>query len=442
MKISGWGNYPRGDTQLVTANDPADVARYVTGTPTLIARGAGRAYGDAAIGSGATLALSGLDRMMAFDPQTGTLTAEAGVRLSDVIDTFLPRGFFPPVVPGTKFVSLGGMVAANVHGKNHHVAGGFGNHVERLTLIAADGSQVRCSREENAGLFRATIGGMGLTGIIRDVTFRLMRVESAFIRQETVSAADLDAVMRAIEDSREWTYTVAWIDGLARGASLGRSLLYRGEHAKPGELAGPQAAAPFATPSRRPLSVPFDMPGILLNRTTVGLFNRLYFRAGLKMRGSRMIACDTYFFPLDRVLHWNRIYGRRGFVQYQCVFPKDRSRDGLGEVLELVSRRGSPSFLAVLKLLGPDEAGLMSFPLEGYTLALDFPANAATFALLSDLDRVLLKYGGRIYLAKDSCQSRETVEAGYANVETFRALRRDRGANRRFRSLQSERLGL
>jgi decaprenylphospho-beta-D-ribofuranose 2-oxidase len=442
MKIAGWGNYPRGETLLLTARDPADLRHLVIAAPTVIARGAGRAYGDAAIGIGSTLSLSRLDRMVTFEPETGRLTVEGGVRLADVIDVFLPRGLFPPVVPGTKFVTFGGMVAANVHGKNHHLSGGFGRHVERLTLLLADGKEVVCGTDVNRDLFRATIGGMGLTGVIRDVTFRLMPVESAFVRQETIAAPDLDAVMLAFEDSRNWTYTVAWIDCLAHGTSLGRSLLYRGEHARLTELDAARSSAPYQTPDTRLFAVPFDLPSFTLNRVSVGLFNKLYFRNGLRKQGSGIIAYEPYFFPLDAISDWNRIYGRRGFVQYQCVIPKHRSRDGLGEILELVSRHGSPSFLAVLKLLGPDDAGLMSFPLEGYTLALDFPAMHATFALLSQIDRVLLGCGGRIYLAKDACQNREMIEAGYPNLNAFRDLRRLWGADARFHSLQSERLGL
>ena len=442
MMLSGWGRFPAIDCNTEILRDPGYIGNVVAQNPSLIARGNGRAYGDAALNPDKTLCMGACDRFHAFDEQAGIVECEAGLLLSDLLEVIVPRGWFPPVVPGTKFVSIGGMVAANVHGKNHHMAGGFGRYVEHLTLIQADGSAVSCSPEENADLFRATIGGMGLTGIIRDVTFRLMRVDSAFILQRVVSAPDLDAVMRVFEDSHTSTYSVAWIDGLARGPSLGRSLLYRGEHAKMADLDGAAAAKPFAMPQRKAISVPFDLPAVSLNRASVGLFNRLYYGNGLKSRDTHIVDCDGYFFPLDRILHWNRIYGRRGFVQYQCVIPKARSRDGLGEILELVARRGNPSFLAVLKLLAPDQAGWMAFPLEGYTLALDFPASAATFTLLSELDRILLKHGGRIYLAKDARQDCEMLEAGYPKLAAFRAMRRERGAVPRFRSLQSERLGL
>jgi FAD/FMN-containing dehydrogenase len=437
--ISGWGNYPRRDAPVLTAREPADLPRRIAGSATIIARGAGRAYGDAAIGSDATLAMTGLDRMIAFDAETASLTVEAGVTLAQIVDAFVPRGFFPPVVPGTRYVTIGGMAATNVHGKNHHKAGGFGSHVDRLTLIAADGSPWVCSPTQNAELFRATIGGMGLTGIIRDVTFRLQRIDSAFVRNETVIAPDLDTVLDAFEASRDWTYSVAWIDCLARGGALGRSVLFRGEHVRRGDHDADHAAAdrPATGPK---LAVPFYLPDFILNRFSVQAFNSLYFNR--HRPGIAVVPLLRYFFPLDTIGHWNRLYGRRGFVQYQCVIPKSRSRDALGEILELVAARGSPSFLTVLKLLGPDDAGLLAFPLEGYTLTLDFHATAATLRLLAELDRRVIDFGGRIYLAKDACQSPALVEAGYPHLNAFRTLRRKSGAAAKFQSLQSQRLAL
>lgn len=439
MMISGWGNYPRGDTHLVTVRDPRMFGAALA-SRAVIARGAGRAYGDAAIGSDTTLALGGLDRMIAFDPLSGSLTCEAGVLLADIVDTFLPRGFFPPVVPGTRYVTVGGMIACDVHGKNHHKAGSFGAHVEALTLIGPDGAETTCSPTENAELFRATIGGMGLTGVIRDATFRLLRLDTAFVRTETLPCDDLDAAMDMFEDSKAWTYTVAWLDALARGASLGRSVLFRSEHAVKGELDEAHAIAPFWERARRPVTVPFDLPGFTLNRWSVAAFNALYFRrnpAGTAVRPLR-----ESFFPLDGIGAWNRIYGRRGFVQHQCVIPKQKSREALGEMLERVAARGNPSFLAVLKLLGPGRAGMLSFPQEGYTLTLDLPVSDATFRLLDELDTVVLRGGGRLYLAKDARQSRSLMEAGYGELGAFRALRAATGASGKFRSLMSERLAL
>ena len=245
MKLAGWGNYPRAESEVFDIRDPDAAYRVLAGTTAIIARGAGRSYGDAAIGASRTALTRHLDRIIAFDRENSMLTVEAGAMLSDIIKVFLPRGYFPAVVPGTQFVTVGGMAAANIHGKNHHVDGGFGRQIAALKLLIADGSIVSCSASENSQLFHATIGGMGLTGIITEVTFRLVPVETAFIRQETLAAPDLDAALRALEKSRSWTYTVAWIDGLAVGNSLGRSLVYRGEHALRSELDAKTSLHPY-----------------------------------------------------------------------------------------------------------------------------------------------------------------------------------------------------
>ena len=441
MKLAGWGNFPAGETDLQYANNAGVIgAQLCKGA--VIARGAGRSYGDAAVGADKTLNLQGLDRFIAFDPASGELTVEAGVSLQDVIATMLPRGFFPAAVPGTQYVTVGGMVAANIHGKNHHKSGGFGRHVRRLSLLQADGRVVSCSRQENTALFHATLGGMGLTGIVLDASFQLIPVQTAYMRQETLVAPDLDSVMTTFEASRDWTYSVAWIDGLAKGRSLGRSLFYRGEHAGLAELDARQRAAPLTPPQSRRLSVPFFFPGRSLNRATVKAFNGLYWWNGARHRGMRIADLGSFFFPLDGISNWNRIYGRRGFIQHQSVIPKPQSRTAIASMLELIARRGNPSFLTVLKLLGPDNDGFLSFPMEGYTLAIDFPVSPDTLSLAQELDDIVARHGGRLYLAKDARQARAMADMGYPDIDRFRSLRRESGAALRFRSLQSERLGL
>lgn len=442
MMLAGWGRYPRHESDLFEMRAPGEIPALVRSADTVIARGAGRSYGDAAIGIGATLSLRSLDRMIGFDPQSGELRIEAGVMLSDIVRTFLPRGFFPPVVPGTQYVTVGGMVAANVHGKNHHRAGAFGRHVISLSLLTADGSEVLCSRHDNPGLFFATIGGMGLTGIIREVTFRMMPVETAFICGETLALPDLDATMRAFEHSRDWTYSVAWIDALAQGPSLGRSLLFRGEHVRRDEIDGMKNDKEKAWDARHRHRVPFELPASPVNRLTVRAFNRLYYWRGACGRKSRIVHLEPYFFPLDSISDWNRLYGPRGFLQHQSIFPKANSRDAIGTMLEYVARSARPPSLAVLKLMGPGDESPMGFPMEGYTLALDFPVNAGTLKLVEILDGIVLAHGGRLYLAKDARQEREVMEAGYPHVGAFRALRKATGAAAKFRSCQSERLGL
>ena len=444
MELSGWGRFPRHDTELMSPLTPSDAIFLQQNAKGWVARGNGRSYGDAAIGLTATLAMRQLSRFIAFDPATGRLTAEAGTLISDILDTFLPRGFFPPVVPGTKFVTLGGMVAADVHGKNHHRDGGFGHHVESLRLALPDGSVLTCSRDENAGLLRATIGGMGLTGTILDVTFRLMRIETGWMRHRTIAAAHLDEAMRALEAADDARYTVAWIDCLAAGKSLGRSLIYRADHATAADLAQLGPGKPvYPGLSERAHSVPFDVPGIMLNRHTVRAFNALYYsRATAKAATETLVSWNPFFFPLDGIHDWNRIYGRNGFVQHQCVIPKETSRELLTEILGRVAREGSASFLAVLKSLGPGD-GLLSFPMPGYTLALDFSMSARTLALLGEIDRLIAKGGGRNYLAKDSNQSRYTFEQGYAHaLPEFRNVRQSIGAAGRIASFLSKRMGL
>jgi FAD/FMN-containing dehydrogenase len=408
-----------------------------------VARGNGRAYGDAAIGERATLVTRRLDRIRAFDPATGRIRVEAGLLLADLLDVMVPRGFFPPVVPGTKFVTIGGMIASDVHGKNHHRSGGFGDHVESFILALSDGSVATCSRTENAELFSATIGGMGLTGTIVEATFRLRPVETGWMRQQTIVAPDLEKALEALQASSGATYSVAWIDCLARGRSMGRSLIFCAEHASLRDLETLRTGAePFPASRSGRLSVPIDVPSLTLNRFSVAAFNELYFRAGaLKAGYPFLVHWNPYFFPLDGIGDWNRIYGRRGFLQYQCVIPTDRAASALNGILDRISHRGIASFLAVLKQMGPSH-GDISFPMEGFTLALDMPVSDPVFPLLDDLDKAVVEAGGRLYLAKDARQSPSTFEAGYSGLNRFRDLRRVIGAHGRISSRLSTRLGI
>lgn len=440
MEISGWGRYPRVDCQVSYPRSDDEVRRLVLAGP-VIARGKGRSYGDSALNLSSTLDMSRFDRMIAFDGETGLLTVEAGVLLADVIDAFLPRGWFPPVTPGTKFVSVGGMIAADVHGKNHHKHGAFGGFVEWIDVMVADGSVRRCSRKENADLFHFTVGGMGLTGIILRAAFRLMPVESGWVRQNLMPAACLDEAIEIFERTVEWTYSVAWIDCIARGPALGRSLVVLGEHARRNELEPVRWRQPYRTPRKSSRRVPFDLPGFVLNGLSVRAFNALYYANGRRVAGPSIVDWDSYFYPLDAVLEWNRIYGRRGFAQFQCVIPLEAARRGLTELLEAISGAGRGSFLAVLKRMGSQQSRF-SFPSEGYTLALDFPVDAGSLALLERLDAIAVSHGGRFYLAKDSRMSSTVLEESDDRVAAFREMRGRTGAGDRFISLQSQRLSL
>ncbi|HEV2557333.1 MAG TPA: FAD-binding oxidoreductase [Microvirga sp.] len=442
-ELAGWGRYPRHRSDLIAPPDPSRAAAAAAGRTGLIARGNGRAYGDAAIGDRVTLHTGGLDRIRSFDRLSGRIRAEAGVLLANLLDIVVPAGFFPPVVPGTKLVTIGGMIASDVHGKNHHRDGGFGDHVEELTLALPDGSTMVCGPEQNAELFWATVGGMGLTGTILDATFRLKRIETGWMRQTTLAAPDLSSAMRALEETEDFTYVVAWIDCLARGSSLGRSLIYAAEHATLADIDALRPGAdPFPTKKAGRLSVPLDLPSFTLNRLSVAAFNEIYYRAGARKVGApQLIPWEPYFFPLDGIGDWNRIYGSRGFVQYQCVIPTDRARQVLEEVLVRSSQQGTASFLAVLKKLGAGR-GDLSFPMDGFTLTLDLPVSDTVFPLLDELDRLVVEAGGRLYLAKDARQSRETFEAGYPGLVRFRDTRQAIGAAGRLSSKLSARLGI
>ena len=443
MELSGWGRYPVLDCRVARLRRCGELAGLLAGHRTLIARGNGRAYGDAALNPALTLSMLAMDGMQGFDPDTGLLTCQAGVLLSDVLARFVPRGWFPPVVPGTGLVTVGGMIAADVHGKNHLRDGSFGAHVESLTLAAADGETRRCSRSENPDLFRATLGGMGLTGVILSASFRLRRIESAFVLAETVAARDLDETLALLEASGRRPFSAAWIDGLARGAGLGRSLVSRGAWLPLASLPARLASNPLRPAAPPRLAVPCDAPSALLNRTSIRLFNALRYRRGRLRGGERPAHYGPFLFPLDGVAAWNRLYGRRGFVQYQCALPKAESPRGLAALLECAATGGQAPFLAVLKRFGPAGEGLMSFPMEGHTLALDFPMRSGVRSLLEHLDGITHDHGGRVYLAKDACAAPERIRQGYPRLDEFNAARAEaNGGARRFASALSRRLGL
>ena len=425
--LSGWGRYP----VLPCATVEPDTAAQAAAPPApVIARGNGRSYGDSSLGPGGTLLTRRLDHILAFDPATGVLTCEAGTLLADIFHLFVPRGWLAPVTPGTKWVTVGGMIAADVHGKNHHGAGSFGEHVHWLDLALGDGRVLRCSRTEHPDLFAATCGGMGLTGVILAASFAMMPIPSAWIAQTVERAPDLDRALAIFDAAQHWTYSVAWVDCLASGGDLGRSVVFLGEHAE----------GPAQLPARRVRRLPFDLPQAALNRYSISAFNALYYRR--QREGAGRVDLDTYFYPLDALLDWNRMYGRRGFTQYQCVLPLEASRAGLSALLQLAAREGNASFLAVLKRLGRESFGLLSFPMEGYTLTLDFPVNAATLRLLDRFDEIVAAHGGRLYLAKDARMGAPMLQSGYKRLDEFRAVRRRYGVEQRFRSAQSDRLGL
>jgi len=428
--LSGWGGLGVPGRE-VRSEDLAAVTRDAP-----LTRGLGRAYGDAALPPPGVERVAGsclADRILAFDPETGRLRAEAGLSLRTLHRLVMPRGFFVPVSPGTEEVTLGGMVAADVHGKNHHVAGTFGRHVEELLLRTGDGRLVRCSPHEEAELFWATVGGMGLTGHVLEVTFRLDRIPSPWILCETLRFPRLLPLVQALrEASTRWPFTAAWIDCLAGGEALGRGTLLCGRWC--GRDEGP-AKAPR---ERFTLPVPFHAPSWLLNRVSTTLFNDLVYLTGRP--GRRVVHHGKFFYPLDRVQNWNRLYGRRGMTQHQCVLPL-AGADEVAAFLATVRRAGGRPFLAVLKDFGAEGSGLLSFPRPGLTLALDFAVDAGTPALVAALNRHVREAGGRIYLAKDAF----STAADFAAIEgerlaRFQQVRRQWDPEGRIRSRLSARL--
>jgi len=432
MMLSGWGRYPVIEGDLTTPRSIQSIMQNITQDQTLIARGNARSYGDSALASTMVSTLA-CDHFIAFDSATGLLTCEAGVLLSDIITAFLPRGWFASVTPGTKLITIGGAIASDVHGKNHHNKGCFGDCVASFRLMLPSREVITCSRTENAPVFHATCGGMGLTGVILTVGFYLKRVKSKTIAQTTIKTANLVETLSAFEHYANESYSVAWIDCLSTGDALGRSLLMVGDFIEDNDL--------YYRPKQGP-NVPVDFPSFALNTWSVKAFNALYYAKASAGISQQRVSVDQFFYPLDAIGHWNRIYGKNGFVQYQFILPKAQSSEGLTDILQRISASGMGSFLAVLKLYGSQNDNWLSFPLEGYSLALDFKIQDSLFALLDALDQRVLHYGGRIYLAKDARMSRETFESGYPNLEAFRQLRKDLGADKVFHSHQSHRLGL
>jgi FAD/FMN-containing dehydrogenase len=437
--ISGWGRYPVREALL---SHPATLdGGTLPAEGGVICRGQGRSYGDAAISSdGLVLVTTRSNRVIRFDPTTGVLAADAGLTIDDLLRQVVPLGWFPPVTPGTKHVSLGGAVAADVHGKNHHRDGSLGRHVIEMDVVLADGSRVRCAPDDDAELFWATVGGMGLTGMIATVTLQLVPIESSHIVAQHFKAPDLETACEWLSDrEHDDQHTVAWMDCLQRGRHLGRSIVMRGHHARRDEA----RHARLAAPTRRSVQLPMDAPSFALNAFTVGMFNRLYHALQGRRTEPFLVDYDRFFYPLDVVADWNRLYGRRGFLQYQCLIPQRDGVEGLRRLLEHLSASPCRVFLAVLKRFGAGNPAPLSFPREGYTLALDLPMTGAeTLRTLDAMDDIVLALGGRVYLAKDARLSPDRFRRMYPRLDDWLRIKRSVDPHGRFRSDLSRRLGL
>ncbi len=439
-KISGWGGYP---TEIVNINYPNNIQEIINEIKkgNTIARGNGRAYGDSAQNKDKTINMKNFNKILSFDKNSGILEVEAGVILEDIINTFLPKGWFPYVTPGSKFVTVGGLICADVHGKNHHKEGSFRNYVEWIDIINAHGDILRCSRKENEELFEWTIGGMGLTGIIIRAAIKLRSIETSWIKEKTYIANNLDEILDIFEKTKSSTYSVAWLNANKRKNNKYQSLIMTGEHALINELDHSKRLNPLKLIKRKGIKIPFYFPNWFLNILLVRIFNLIYYFLNKNSRKEKLKYWNNYFYPLDNILEWNKIYGKKGFVQYQCVIPLQKSKIGLEEILDEIQKSKADSYLTTLKRFGKQD-GNFSFPMEGYTIAFDFPTNKKVFDLLDKLDKITLKFGGRFYLAKDARMKKNTFKDSDERIKNFIEFRNKNNSFNKFKSSQSLRLEL
>jgi len=428
MKLYSWGMYPKIDSKYFSFENKNQLQDILIKDLEFIPYGNGRSYGDSAINYN-QIYTKPYDYFIDFDENTGLLHVQSGVLLSDIIEAFVPRGWFLNVTPGTKLITVGGAIASDVHGKNHHKYGCFSECVEEFNLMLSNGEIINVKKGDE--FFLATCGGMGLTGVILDAKIYLKKINSQYIDQITIKTKNLKETFDAFEKYKDMPYSVAWIDCLAKDDEIGKCLLMVGDFRNDGDL-------DFKVKKR--LDIPFNFPSFVLNEFSVKSFNWLYYNRIKEKETRQKVDIDTFFYPLDNIKNWNRIYGKGGFTQYQFIFPLENSYEGLQEILSTISKSGKGSFLAVLKLYGKENENYLSFPIEGYSLALDFKIDNEVFKLLDKLDEIVVKYGGRIYLAKDVRVKKDIFEKGYPKIELFREFRKKYNMDKKFNSLQSKRI--
>lgn len=432
MKLAAWGNYPVVEGQLFRPDSQSELKSIIDKEFHGIAQGKARSYGDSSLAK-QVLSSQRLNHFIAFDETTGVLHCEAGVTLDEILMVFVPRGWSLTVVPGTKMVSVAGAIASDVHGKNHHSVGTFTQHVVEFNLLNAQGDLQVCSREKNPALFHASCGGMGLTGVITDVKIQLTKVESAFFELQKIKGLDLADTFAIIEENIELPFSAAWLDSLSQGSKMGRSVI---------EVSKPLQDGDLTPHSGSKLSLPFFLPSFAMNKATMMALCLLYYHVMNPAKATHHRAhYSSIFNVLDAIGNWNRAYGEAGFVQYQFVLPKSAGIDGFNRVFQEITGAGKASFLSVLKLCGVQNDNWLSFPLEGYSLALDFKREPTVFPFLDRLDDIVIELGGRVYLAKDSRLSEHRFKRMYPQWEQLAELRAKSGADRVFNSMQSRRLG-
>lgn len=435
-KVTNWGNYPEveGRIQEVSAYD--DLASYVMSHKDFICRGNGRSYGDASLNKQMT-SLRDLNQVLNLDDKQALLTCQSGILLSEILELIVPTGLFLPVTPGTKYITLGGAIAADVHGKNHLKDGSLSKYIQKIKLVVSDGSLVECSPFQNAQLFWNTCGGMGLTGVIVEATIALSRIETAYVHQENSAFVGLVEMMDQFEAKKDWKYQVAWLDGInGRNSNMVKGVFSCAEHCSVSQIKGHKSIMdPLQIPQSRAINIPSFFPAWVMNDWSMSLYNRLYFYKSSR-KSSLTSDYNTFFYPLDNLSNWNRMYGSKGLIQYQIVFPEQHLIQVWDEFMQLMRKFKRYSYLTVMKRFGPgNERSPLSFPMKGYCLAIDLKRDDKVLQMLEEMDQVLIQYGGRTYLAKDARMSASAFQQGYDLSEFLLEER-----TYKFQSLQSKRL--
>jgi decaprenylphospho-beta-D-ribofuranose 2-oxidase len=431
MKRYSWGSHPEIKCSEHELKNSLTLKSIIANNNELIAHGNGRSYGDSSINENIINCVS-YNSLLSFDEKNGIIIAQAGMLFSDILKIIVPKGWFLKVTPGTKFITLGGAIASDIHGKNHHIDGCFSESIISFSLMLPNGEIVECKKSDE--LFLATCGGMGLTGVIIDAKISLMKIISKNIDTTSIKTNNLKETFKIFESNNSSKYSVAWIDSSAKELHAGRGIVTIGDFSSDGDLSYRHV--------KNKASIPRWTPSFLMNRFTIKVFNLLYYRLQFRKFKNLKMNLNEFFYPLDKLANWNNLYGRNGFIQYQFILPKDQSYDGMKEILELISFEKMDSFLAVLKLYGPENNNYLSFPLMGYSLAIDFKITKKIYAFLEKLDAMVLKYKGRVYLSKDVRISKEIFQKNYPKVNEFRELRDKYKMNEKFHSLQSKRVGI
>jgi decaprenylphospho-beta-D-ribofuranose 2-oxidase len=428
--LNSWGNHPKIKNNVFRLNNRNTLKQVLKKNVDLIPFGNGRSYGDSALSTN-IIDVRPSNNFIDFNNETGLLHLQAGVLLADIIQSFVPRGWFLRITPGTKFITIGGAIASDIHGKNHHSEGCFSECLKEFTIMHANGNIVNCSKEKKPELFKATCGGQGLTGVILSAKIFLIKINSMYLNQTTIKTKNLRETFEAFEKYKNNDYSVAWIDCFAKKNKLGKCLLMLGEFSNDGNLK-------YKLPKQKKIS--FYFPKFILNSFIIRCFNLIYYNRVRKQISHKKTDIDSFFYPLDSIMNWNRIYGKQGFLQYQFILPKTSSYEGLKKILTEISNSKRGSFLSVLKLHGRANSNYLSFPLEGYSLALDFKIDKGIFDFLDMLDEIVLEFNGRIYLAKDARINKKNFEQGYSNIKNFRNFRNVNNMKKKFESLQSKRV--